>query len=290
MTETLLVKNNTFLEILESEEYASDFVSIIELLRKKAYKISLASDDIINIIFAEIHNKAIKNDDIRLISKLLEKNFEFMDSKKHNELLSIINERLDEESKSFKHILDSIESFDYKNKLIGYRVYSKEGIRNTSNLDELKMFFLILCMEKDNIKEFVKEIKIILDNIIFDEDIEDSIRSLNDGFDKRKNEIIYHLYVIHTEIPGILESGIRDYRGIGQCLSIGCSPERSRATVNNTLTKIVDSCEINCELHTKMKKLSSNAPDRIYFSPKLPMEVGEEKKGKIFVYKITNHV
>lgn len=289
MKDTLLVENNIFLEMIKSKNEISDFVSIIELLRTKAYKISLAIDDSLQDIYLQIHDKSRCNDDIRLISKFLEKNSEYLEIEKHNELVSIIYELLEVESKSIKHILDSVEHFDYKNKLIGYRFDLKEGIRNISNLEELKRIFLILCMEKDNIEEFINEIKMILDTIIFDEDIEASLKNLNDGFDKRKNEIIYHLYVIYTEIPVILASGISDYRGIGQALSIDCSPERSRTTVNNKLTKIVNRCEINCELHTKMKRLSSNAPDRIYFSPKLPKEVGKEKEGKIFVYKITKH-
>lgn len=288
MKDTLLVENKMFLEMIKSKEDIGGFVSIIEFLRTRAYKVSLSMDDSIQDIFSQIH-KSRYNDDVRIISKFLEKDFEYLEIGEHNEYATIINELLDTESTTIKHILGSDGYFDYKSKLIGYRFDLREGVRNISNLEELKRIFLILCMEKDTIEEFVNEIKIILDSIIFDEDIEASIKDLNDDFAKRKNEIIYHLYVIYTEIPVILASGISDYKGIGQALSIDCSPESSRATVNNKLIKVMDNYEINCELHTKMKRLSSRAPDRIYFSPKLPKEVGEEKEGKIFVYKITKH-
>lgn len=289
MKETLLVGNDIFLEMLQSIKAVSDFVSVIEFLRTKAYKISLSMDDSIQDIYSKIHDKARYNDDIRLISRFLEKDFEYLAVEEYNGYETIINKLLDKESKSIKLILESSEYFDYESKLIGYRFDSGEGIRNISNLEELKRIFLIFCMEKDTIEEFVNEIRSVLSSIIFDEDIEASIKDLNDGFAKRKNEIIYHLYVIYTEIPVILASGISDYRGIGQALSIDCSPESSRVTVNNKLIKVVGSCEINCELHTKMKILSGKAPDRIYFSPKLPKEAGEGKEGKIFVYKITKH-
>ena len=69
-------------------------------------------------------------------------------------------------------------------------------------------------------------------------------------------------------------------------MSIRCSPERARM---KELRKQIGEFSINCELHTKMRTLSSKAPDRIYFCPSLPYDVGEFKKGSIYIYKITKH-
>lgn len=131
--------------------------------------------------------------------------------------------------------------------------------------------------------------KIILQKLIFDEDIVESIRKLNDGFDLRKKEIIYHLYYIEKQIPEILGSSPNDYQSIGNKMAIDCSPERSRKTVNSQLRKIVNNISVNCELHTKMKVISSNPPDRIYFCPSLPEETGRDMAGKIYIYKISKH-
>jgi hypothetical protein len=132
-------------------------------------------------------------------------------------------------------------------------------------------------------------LNIILSELEFDEDIIVSIEELSDGFEMRKNEIIYHLYCIHKEIPMILRDGHRDYQNIGRQMSLDCSPERNRKIVNNKLRKILNGITVNCELHTKMRRLSSNAPDRIYFCPSLPDSMNVTMAGKIYIYKITKH-
>ncbi|HHX60680.1 MAG TPA: hypothetical protein GX707_08195 [Epulopiscium sp.] len=173
-------------------------------------------------------------------------------------------------------------------KMVAYRLDGVEGIRNIIGMQGFKQVLLIFCDNKKNISEFIEKIKIILYSLCFDEDIVESMRHLNDGFENRKKEIIYHLYCIDNEILKIMKQIPQGYREIGDRMSIDCSPERSRDIVRSSLTKEINGIDVNCELHTKMKRLTSNAPDRVYFCPQLPMEIGENG-GQTYIYKITKH-
>jgi len=202
--------------------------------------------------------------------------------------LKEINDLIKEESSSFKDILENGANFNHNFNTMCFRFNLNKGFRNVFTTEELIQSLLLFCQRIDDIISFVNELKIILTELVFDEDIAASMEELSDGFILRKGEIIYHLYCIYNEIPKILCNGYVGYENIGRQMSIVCSPERNRDKVNEKLKKDINGKSVNCELHTKMKRLTDNAPDRIYFCPSVPDGTGEVC-GKIFVYKITKH-
>lgn len=129
---------------------------------------------------------------------------------------------------------------------------------------------------------------------MFDIEIEKSMEKLEAGFLTRRHEILYHLYRIHEEMPALIKKyGVLGNNSLGDMMSIPCSPERNRTTVENKLTKKADNGKmIKCELHTKMDKIGSKKPDRIYFCASVPDNTkvnNVDLSGKIYVYKITEH-
>lgn len=158
-------------------------------------------------------------------------------------------------------------------------------------------FYQVMTLFGDGIEglhEFTEFIKLLYKEVVFDSDIEDSMKRLEAGFAIRRHEILYHLYCIQKEIPQIIrEYGMQDNQSLGEKMSIPCSPEKKRAIVDKKLTKTADNGKkITCELHTKMQKLGSQKPDRIYFCAKVPEGIsveGDTIGGKIYVYKITEH-
>lgn len=95
-------------------------------------------------------------------------------------------------------------------------------------------------------------------------------------------------------MPALIKKyGVLDNNSLGDMMSIPCSPERNRTTVENKLTKKADNGKmIKCELHTKMDKIGSKKPDRIYFCASVPDKTkvnNVDLSGKIYVYKITEH-
>lgn len=288
----MLLDNNRFLEVIKgNSENISEFVLVIELLKKISYKVLLKHE---NDSLIEIYNELYtnKNDDVKLISKLFEKLFSIKEPSEFDPILSRVINLGKEESNSFKEILLNNAYFDDHINIITYKNESilENSLRNIGNYEDLKTILLLFTKRFNEINRFTNEIRTILSHIIFDENIDKSIEELNDGFDKRKNEIIYHLYCIQREIPNIISQEIRDYQNIGSAMSLDCSPERSREIVKEKLVKVIsEGKEINCELHTKMERLSTNAPDRIYFCPCVPDGTGDELDGRIYIYKITKH-
>lgn len=290
MNEILVIKNEVFLDILRGDgDIISEFISIIELLQKVKCKVILPINDYAEEILKVIHDRFKINEDIKIISIMFERIFRYIDNQDHIELMDEIDQLSDEESDSFRDISENNDRFNYESKAIGFKMESSNGIRNITTVDELKQLLLLFCKDIDDISTFVDKIKAILFEIIFDEDIVDSIRKLNDGFIQRKGEIILHLYIIESEIPDIVNNSTGGYRDIGSQMSISCSSEKNRDLVNNKLKKCINNVDVNCELHTKMKTISSKAPDRIYFCPALPDGTGSDLVGKIFIYKITKH-
>ncbi|MDQ2087761.1 hypothetical protein RBH29_15125 [Herbivorax sp. ANBcel31] len=289
MNKTIAINSETFLNtILLDESNLSDFISIIDIIKPLAYTISLPSDEhYLNEIYEMIYAKS-KNEDIRILSKMFEKIVKVIEVSDYEKLINEINQLIEIESSSFKKILQNNDEFNYNNKIVEYKKDDIKGLRNISNIDQLKQVLLLFCICFDEINDFINELKLILAEIVFDRDIVDSIKKLSDGFERRKREIIYHLYYIDKEIPDILKSNI-SYKDIGEKMSIDCSPERDRKKVNEQLSRIIDNVKINCELHTKMKRISNEAPDRIYFCPSVPKGVSENLFGKIYVYKISRH-
>lgn len=290
MKDILVMENCVFFDILKSEQSElSEFISIVEMLKKSSYKIILSNEVYLEEIYEELYKKSKYNEDIKLISIVFERVFNCIDNMEYEKIITEINDIIKNESSSFEKILANNETFDHMVKKVGFKLNINSGIRNISSLIELKEVLLLFCKGKNNINEFINEIKNILNEVVFDDNIVESIEKLSDGFDLRKNEIIYHLYVIENEIPSILKSNPSGYIDIGSQMSIDCSPERNRTVVESKLKKYINGVEVNCELHTKMKRLSSNPPDRIYFCPQLRRETGIDNEGKIFIYKITKH-
>jgi len=286
----MVLKNEMFLELLDcNDDRLSDFVSVIELLKNLSYRVIL-SEDLLEEIYELLYKKCKTNEDIKILSRLFDKMFSYLQSSDFEQHSEDIGKLLKEESNSLKDVLDKDGYFDHNIVKIGYMLNVGAGLRNVSGIEELRKVLLIFSKRVDNIKDFVTELRIILSEIIFDEDIEKSIEELNDGFAVRKGEIIFHLYCIQKEIPKIIEQNITDYQNIGDSMSLDCSPERDREIVKKHLTKQISGNNINCELHTKMRRISNKAPDRIYFCPCVPNGNGEDILGKILIYKITKHV
>lgn len=285
----MVLKNETFLELLKgSENKLSDFVSILELLKELSYTVIL-SDQFVEEIYNVLGTSKGK-EDIKIINKIFEKMFRHVEMKEQNDYIRKINNLVKEESNSFKEILRNEKYFDHDVNEIGYMLDIGVNLRNIFEVELLKQVLLLFSKRINDINDFVQELKLIFPDVVFDENLEKSMEELNDGFDVRKNEIIYHLYCIQREIPEIISRGISGYKNIGEVMSVDCSPERSRGTVKDKLTKQVNGVDINCELHTKMKIVSTKAPDRIYFCPCIPKGIDSELEGKILIYKITKHV
>ncbi|MBZ3765973.1 hypothetical protein [Bacillus cereus] len=285
----MVLKNEKFLELLNgSENELSDFVSTLQLLRKLSYTVIL-SDQLLEEIYDVLHISK-KKEDIKIINKIFEKMFSYVETTEHAECIRKLDILAKEESNSFKEILRNDEYFDHDLNEIGYMLDIGINLRNIFEVEHLKQVLLLFSKRVHDIDGFIKELKIILSEVAFDENLESSIEELNDGFDARKNEIIYHLYCIQNEIPKIISGHISGYQNIGDAMSLDCSPERNRETVKQKLIKQVNGIDINCELHTKMKRMSTKAPDRIYFCPCVPEGIDSEIEGKILIYKITKHV
>ncbi|WP_027399608.1 DUF3201 domain-containing protein [Anaerovorax odorimutans] len=290
MKDALVINNMTLLKILKENDVSivEEFSIMVDVLRKLAYKVILSDENFIEDIYNELH-KNKNNEDIKSISMSFEKVFTFLREIEHNEIIDNIKGTISKEDKKFQRALGNNQLFNRGFTVIGYKLDDIEGIRNIYNLDAFKQVLLIFCDKVNNINEFVNKIKIILFDLCFDENIEESINDLNYGFNNRRKEIIYHLYCIDREVPYIIKKYNGGYSKIGDMMSIECSPERNRNIVRNKLTKTINGNSFNCELHTKMKKITNQAPDRIYFCPSIPSGICENT-GQIYIYKITKHI
>ncbi|MDU6483228.1 MAG: hypothetical protein E6538_14670 [Paeniclostridium sordellii] len=286
----IIFNNNNILDFLKSDEASSnDYVLILQLIKELSFTVEINHDeDILMKIYEELAVTRNYNENKKIISILLEKYSKFIEQDEYNNRLKEVNSLIDRESKEFKDVIRESFIFDSQNGMVGFDIDNlDEGIRHAKNINELKEVLLILALKHNKIEDFMHDVFIILENLIFDENIIDGIEKLNDGFEKRKNEIIYHLYCIETEVPKIISRNITGYREIGDQMTISCSPESKRY---DELKKYIDGNCINCELHTKMKRLSAKAPDRIYFCPNVPNDILKEDNRHIFIYKITKHI
>ncbi|WP_455804602.1 hypothetical protein [Clostridium butyricum] len=291
MEKRIIIQNKNLLNILASDKEELDkFIAIVQMLRELSYRIILENETYLEEIWCAIGKRYKKDENISIISKVLDRGTDYISVEEHNSIIKSISDLSKEENKSFKKILEENNLFRMDFKVIGYNLSEIVGHRNIINLEELKQVLLVFCKEINDITDFIDKVKIILEPTLFDEDIVKSIENLNDGFEKRKGEIIYHLFHIDKEVPQITSENIHIYKEIGKRMTLDCTRERDRETVDEKLTKNINGTDVNCELHSKMKRLSSKAPDRIYFCPELPSSVGEEDSGKIYIYKITGHV
>lgn len=291
MEKRIIIENETFLKTIEGDKEELDkFISIVQMLRELSYRIVLENKTYLEEIWSAIGKKYKEDENISIISKVMDRGTDYISVEEHNAIIKSISDLAKEENESFKKTLEATNLFRMDFGVIGYNLSEIVGYRNILNLEKLKQVLLLFCKEINDITNFIEKVKIILEPTLFDEDIVKSIENLNDGFEKRKGEIIYHLFHIDKEVPQILAENIHSYKEIGEQMTLDCTRERNRETVDKQLIKNINGTDVNCELHSKMKRLSSKAPDRIYFCPELPRSVGKEDMGKIYIYKITGHV
>lgn len=215
-----------------------------------------------------------------------------------------INQGLFEERSEALRTLVETESKNVKDILYHKAVFGKEvHLLALGKADALRMIaceaelcgaLTVFGQDIDGLHEFSQYIQNVYNHLVFDIEIEKSMEKLEAGFLTRRHEILYHLYRIHEEMPALIKKyGVLGNNSLGDMMSIPCSPERNRTTVENKLTKKADNGKmIKCELHTKMDKIGSKKPDRIYFCASVPDNTkvnNVDLSGKIYVYKITEH-
>ncbi|CEI72721.1 hypothetical protein [Romboutsia hominis] len=287
----IILDNNSMLKFLENEDTLNDdFTLMLELIKKLSFTVDInhSDQDTLIKIYEELYMTEDYNENKKSISILLEKYSNCIYQDEYTERINELNLLINTESKEFKDILKDTFIFDIGKGLIGFDIDEvNSGIRHAKDINEMKEVLLILSLRHEEIEKFMLDVENILDTLIFDEDIIDGIAKLNDGFENRKKEIIYHLYCIDTQIPKIIAMNVKGFREIGEQMTLPCTPESGRY---EELVKVINGKRVNCELHTKMKRMSAKAPDRIYFCPSLPEGVFKEDSRSIFIYKITKHV
>lgn len=288
----MILDNIDLIEIMDSlieNENSTDILDILEVLKKSKNRVMLYSDDTIDLLYQKLHELR-KYDDISLLSNLIERLVDYESKEEFN----LINQKIEglnkKEGKNINEILMQKKDFDFEFGFFRYNIKTEDDMRDVNMYAKIIDLLCIYTYSAEDPDTLISDLKKLFTNIIFDASIVSTIEDLNDGFDTRKSEIVYHLWCIEKEIPKITSDGVTHYQEIGDRMIITCSPERDRTTVKNFLTKNIDGKDLNCELHTKMKKLSSKAPDRIYFCPRIPEDFPEEFRNKIFIYKITKHV
>ena len=292
MINPMLIDNNDLLALINSLGTGlkeDDFISLLEYLYRGRYQIALYEHDSIDAIYEKIYEYKF-SEDVKIISQLIDRLVCYLSEDEFKTQEFSLSYLGNKEGRTIKEIITRKAIFDYEVKYIKYSLYEKSTVRMINKVEDVKEILFIFLKEKRTAAEVIDGIKIITGNLVFDEEILYSIEKLNDGFESRKLEIIYHLYCIDNEVPVIIQSGVSGYAEIGNQLSIDCSPERNRETVGRELSKELEGHRLNCELHTKMDTLSARAPDRIYFCPNVPDNFSELYKGKVYIYKISNHV
>lgn len=239
----------------------------------------------------EMLYKGHRDEECMRLSRKMERLMSVDEVRYHEEKRQIL-ELCEEESCSFEEILVNSGRFVFGE----YKLYLGQdlSLRSIERWEDLYLALILFGNAINNEKEFADYIRKVYKTLLFDGQIEGTLRKLEAGLAERRKEILFHLYCIENEIPQIIQKcGLMDNRTIGAQMSIPCSPERNRDTVKNNLTKKADNGNIVCELHTKMKKIGSRKPDRIYFCASVPKGILLERKNiqeRIFVFKITQHV
>ncbi len=284
--EKLIINNDIFSEMLSSNDIES-FINISEVLDNMSYNLIFSYTNI-ESVFDNIM-KVEDRENRAIINKRLEKHSEYIYEEEYIGYVTQLESLKNEETYTIHDVLLENKYFDNFNFLLSFNWKENYHIRNITSYDSLLDILILFSSRHDDIVSFTNSLDFI-PFFVLDHEIDKSLKNLNDGFDQRRNEILYHLYCIAKEIPSIINQGFNDYDSIGKQLTLSCSPERNRDTVKEKLIKKIDEKNINCELHTKMRRISSNAPDRIYFCPSVPVGVHKDWDNKIYIYQITAHV
>ncbi|MCK8486684.1 hypothetical protein M0651_05790 [Paenibacillus sp. MBLB2552] len=284
--EKLIINNDIFSEMLSSNDIET-FISISEVLDNMSYKLIFSAANIETVFDNVI--KVEDRDNRAIINKRLEKQSLYICEEEYIGYVTHLENLKNEEIYTIHEVLIENKYFDNLNFMLSFNWKDNNHIRNITSYDSLLDILILFTSRHDDIVSFTNSLNFI-PFFVIDYELDKSLKNLNDGFDQRKNEILYHLYCIAKEIPNIIDRGFKDYESIGEQLTLSCSPERNRDTVKEKLIKKIDEKTINCELHTKMRRISSNAPDRIYFCPSVPFGVHKDWDNKIYIYQITAHV
>lgn len=291
----MLMSNEELCVAIENKEL-NKIWTILDELEKFPNQYILPSDsweELVDLIYQNRRNELCS-----CLSKKLDKIY-----RQGEELIIIDNERY-QSSKQELDCLNEKESDVLKDILLGngrffadrYLITFNKGsaIRSVATVEDLQIALIVFGNSIVSEEEFSVYIGKVYQGLWFDKDIVASMKRLEAGFSERRAEILYQLYCIEKEIPAVIASGTcKDNQSIGDAMTISCSPERKREVVKEKLTKKVDNGELKCELHTKMKKIGSRKPDRIYFCASVPQGIVIDKKdagGRIYIYKITEHV
>lgn len=274
----------------------NEVISILDELKGLDYECILDQQSIEKLY--DFLHKNRRNQDCHAFSMYLAKRcrngktYCEIDEDNYSIKMQEIKKLTDEESDNMKAILYHGQFFDFSSCFIYYG--SGKNLRSVCSIDDLRKVLTLFGNSIEGIEEFVQYIVLVYKTIVFDKNIEFSLRRLEAPFIVRRHEILYHLYCIEKEIPDIISGyGLMDNQSLGEKMTIPCSPERSRQTVKNKLTKEADNGVIKCELHTKMEKIGSNKPDRIYFCACIPEGIKIDNillSGRIYIYQITQHV
>lgn len=288
----MLLSNATLYHAIE-EQTLDAVLDILEELKNVSGRCTLSESDYEKLIdFIYTHHR---REDCIQLSRMLEKEMArkhiIMDGERYQSEREKLNKRIQTEAASLKEILDEDGVFDFSYPVISCEEH--KAIRCVYQLSELQDILIIFGNAIESIEEFVSYLALIYKELVFDDKIKNTIEHLEAGFAYRRKEILYHLYCIEKEIPALfLKYGPMDNQTLGSRMSIPCSPERSRKTVKLELTKQADQAELVCEMHTKMKKIGTRAPDRIYFCARVPKGItidGKDISEKLYIYKITRH-
>lgn len=291
----LIINCSRFLWLLKngfSEEIYDVLTRLDKFSHINIFTYDSATDEIYQLLYEKRHSDIHK-----LISlwfdrtKFKGEDIISFNNQLYLEKFQIVNQLELLESTNFKGILLGDEEFEFGTSIAG--LDDRHGIRGIKNISSLKKFLVLLTNNTKTSSEFIDILRRTLDGLEFDAEIEHSIKTLEAGFEIRKKEVLYHLFCIEREIPMILKC----YKGnqeIGAHMSLPCSPERDRNLVKKKLTKKIGDTELVCELHTKLKKIGARKPDRIYFCPQVKSHIvnknGEDITGKIYIYKIGEHL
>jgi len=288
----LIIESNNLYSIfnnIKNNISEDNFIDLLEFIVLNDFSLTLIDDELMSSSFELLYStKNLEfNDDLILINRMLERGsyFDEDECRIEREKINHPNNTLE-----LNRIFETNTSFESNNPNSIYLSNPDENHRLINSVDKFKKFGYMLSTSFSNPDDYIGFIKKICSNLIFDANIIDSISRLTEPFLNRKHEISYHLYIIDKEVPLIVSQGITSYRQIGDSISITCSPERDRDTVQNSLTVIYNESELNCELHTKLKRVGDRPPDRIYFCPCIPEDVCPTNFGKIYIYQITKHV
>ena len=272
-----MLLNNATLYHAIKEQTLDDVLDILEELKNVSGRCVLSESNYEKLIDFIYTNH--RREDCIQLSRMLEKEMArkhiIMDGQRYQSEKEKLDKCIQTEAKSLKEILDEDGAFDFSYPVVSCEEH--KAMRYISHVSELQNILVIFGNAIESIKEFVSYLTFIYKELVFDDKI----------------DILYHLYCIEKEIPALLlKYGPMDNQTLGSKMSIPCSPERSRKTVKIELTKQTDQAELVCEMHTKMKKIGTRPPDRIYFCARVPKGItidGKNIEEKSYIYKITKH-